>query len=42
VELKNEHKVWVDECSKSFGGLDVLSLDILHSKDGKVERNNDN
>eukprot|EP01112_Ceratiomyxa_fruticulosa_P009940 TRINITY_DN260_c0_g1_i3.p1 TRINITY_DN260_c0_g1~~TRINITY_DN260_c0_g1_i3.p1 ORF type:complete len:379 (-),score=87.44 TRINITY_DN260_c0_g1_i3:91-1227(-) len=37
LEVTPQYKLWVDECSKLFGGLDILGLDLLHSKeDGKV------
>jgi len=33
--MKNEYKIWADECAKIFGGLDILAIDILHTKDNK-------
>lgn len=29
------YRVWVDECSKMFGGIDILAVDAIHSTDGK-------
>jgi len=34
-EMKEEYKVWADEVSHMFGGLDILALDVLHTTDGK-------
>ena len=34
IKLEEFHKEWADECSKIYGGLDVLSLDVLYQKDG--------
>jgi len=37
MELSDEFKLWADECAALFGGVDILGLDILHSKkDGKI------
>lgn len=33
--LKPEYKQWIDECGLSFGGLDMVTLEVLHGKDGK-------
>lgn len=31
VELTSEYKLWVDEASKMFGGLDILTVDVIHN-----------
>merc|ERR1712228_114815 len=36
IELTEEYKLWADECSKCFGGMDILAVDAIHgSKTGK-------
>jgi len=35
VEVTDRHKLWVDEASKMFGGLDILAVDVIHTVDGK-------
>lgn len=35
VELEPKYKLWLDECSKIFGGLDLFALDVLVTPDGK-------
>jgi len=35
IPLTEEYKLWVDECAKIYGGMDLLAVDALHSKDGK-------
>jgi len=32
MEVTPQHKRWVDECAKLFGGMEILGLDLLHSK----------
>eukprot|EP01113_Clastostelium_recurvatum_P046209 TRINITY_DN8057_c0_g1_i1.p1 TRINITY_DN8057_c0_g1~~TRINITY_DN8057_c0_g1_i1.p1 ORF type:complete len:391 (+),score=69.66 TRINITY_DN8057_c0_g1_i1:26-1174(+) len=37
LEVTPQFKEWVDHCAALFGGLDILGLDLLHSKvDGKT------
>eukprot|EP01117_Protostelium_nocturnum_P012084 TRINITY_DN4426_c0_g1_i3.p1 TRINITY_DN4426_c0_g1~~TRINITY_DN4426_c0_g1_i3.p1 ORF type:complete len:340 (-),score=110.95 TRINITY_DN4426_c0_g1_i3:188-1207(-) len=26
------HRIWIEECSKIFGGMDICALDVLHSE----------
>jgi len=35
VELTPKYKLWVDECSKIFGGLDILAVDAIHATSGE-------
>ena len=35
IPIKAEYKLWADECSKLFGGLDMLALDVVHLADGQ-------
>ena len=35
IDLKTRYKVWIDECAKLFGGLDILALDVLVTLDEK-------
>jgi hypothetical protein len=32
--LAEHHIAWVEACSKIFGGLNMLAIDVLHTKDG--------
>jgi glutathione synthase/RimK-type ligase-like ATP-grasp enzyme len=35
IEVLPRYKTWINECGKMFGGLDIMSLDILVTKDNK-------
>jgi synapsin len=36
IKMTDEYKFWADEASQMFGGLDILTVDAIHSaKDGK-------
>jgi len=32
--VEDSHKLWANNCSKMFGGLDIFALDVIHTKDG--------
>jgi len=32
IELTDQFKMWIDEASKVFGGLEICALDFVHSK----------
>jgi len=34
-ECTDLHILWIEECAKMFGGLDICGLDVLAMKDGK-------
>uniref|UniRef100_A0A6B2L9R0 ATP-grasp domain-containing protein n=1 Tax=Arcella intermedia TaxID=1963864 RepID=A0A6B2L9R0_9EUKA len=34
-EVLPKHKLWADECAKMMGGLDIMALDVIVTKDGK-------
>jgi synapsin len=35
IPITDYYRLWVDECAKMFGGIDILAVDAVHSTDGK-------
>jgi len=33
--MNDQYKMWVDNVGEIFGGMDILGLDVLHTKEGK-------
>jgi len=34
-EMQGQYKIWIDEISQMFGGLDILAIDVLHTAEGQ-------
>jgi len=34
IPLTDTYKFWADECSKCYGGMDLLAVDAVHGNDG--------
>jgi len=37
IEMTERYKLWADECSKLFGGMDILAIDAIHCQDSEKE-----
>lgn len=35
LPITDYYRLWVDECAKLFGGIDILAVDAIHTNDGK-------
>jgi len=35
IPMTDQYKLWAEECGKLFGGLDILTVDAIHTPDGK-------
>jgi len=34
IKMTDRYKFWIEECSKMFGGMDILTVDVLVKSDG--------
>ena len=32
--MTDRYKLWADECSKLFGGMDILAVDVIRTENG--------
>lgn len=35
IPVTDTYKMWAEECGKLFGGMDILTVDAIRTKDGK-------
>jgi len=35
IEVTDMFRAWAEECGKLFGGMDILTVDAIHTKEGK-------